>query len=72
MAIKCCKGCENRKVGCHAKCEVYKCERRLLDEVSAQRKREKIVDSYVVYATKLSSDITKRRHGYKTGGSLLI
>ena len=35
-----CKGCEERKVGCHSCCESYKEERKRLDETNERKFKE--------------------------------
>lgn len=35
-----CKGCADRKVGCHSTCESYKEERKRLDEINERKFKE--------------------------------
>lgn len=36
MTINCCKGCPDRTLGCHGKCEAYQSQRKALDEFNAK------------------------------------
>lgn len=38
MKIRCCYGCEEREVGCHATCEKYIAERKALDEEKKEKR----------------------------------
>lgn len=62
-----CKGCTERRVGCHGGCEAYEGYRRYLDDQNAVRKREKEAESY--YCAR-SARVAKwlRNHDYKGGG----
>lgn len=46
--IYCCKGCEERKVGCHGECERYNEQRQMQIEVNKQRKREGLAHSIII------------------------
>lgn len=40
----CCKGCENRVVGCHSTCEQYAAYRKDIDEVREETKKQNQID----------------------------
>lgn len=49
--IKCCKDCEKRHVGCHAKCEQYNSERNTIIKERGSLKKDTTVFAGRAYAT---------------------
>ena len=61
-----CKGCTQRRVGCHAHCEKYAEWRAELDKINACIRRERQKDSYVIDAKRES--LNKQANHYKNLG----
>ena len=40
--FKCCRGCTDRRPGCHSRCDKYKEARKKLDELNARMRKEKL------------------------------
>lgn len=68
--ITCCKNCEDRYVGCHAKCDIYKSERAEYDKILAKDKAEKQARQYMQHSMEEKKDReTKRRRKQKQYGN---
>ena len=60
--ITCCKGCEDRHVGCHAKCDIYKDEKAEHDQFLAKKKADREIRSYFNEQNEMIQDkITKHK-----------
>lgn len=63
--IKCCKDCENRCVGCHAECEQYNDEKKIIIEERRKLKKDVHVYTGRAYATAKNfnySSLSNRSH----------
>ena len=68
-----CKGCEERTLGCHAKCEEYIEYRKRLDEILEERQKVRMLNEadtlrphreFTSYKREVNSRLYKRRKGY--------
>ena len=44
MSKCCCKGCENRVVGCHSTCEEYRKYKKHVDELREENRKQSQID----------------------------
>ena len=56
-----CKDCQNRKVGCHARCEEYLAWRASLDSVIAEKDRQAEVSNWTASRIKVTNMWFKSR-----------
>ena len=47
MAKCCCKGCENRVVGCHSTCEEYNKYKNVVDAEKEEERKQKEIDGFL-------------------------
>lgn len=52
-----CKGCEDRKVGCHSSCEKYKAYREIIDKGEAEKKRKIIMNEWSMDKARKSAKV---------------
>lgn len=65
MAIKCCKDCDDRSVGCHSTCARYIEEKEIHQKKKAEiDKNNRVNDEYIQYAINSSKNM-KRRKRYR-------
>lgn len=48
VKIKCCYKCEKRSLGCHANCDTYKSERKMLDDYNENVRKIKEEENAVI------------------------
>lgn len=52
LDIDCCRACENRHIGCHSTCEVYKYQKEKVDSLRAKIHRDRAIarraDTYTI------------------------
>ncbi len=58
MGLCPCKGCQDRSVGCHAKCDSYKEWKREVDDIRVKKQEAKLLNDALHPKKKI---VTKRR-----------
>lgn len=59
--IYCCKGCEERKVGCHGYCERYKKQRKKQNQINHLRKMDNLTNSITIEQVKECKERVRRK-----------